>query len=146
MGQGHSGMKGNDKADQAAKEARSKPPKPPRIDYFNIIQRDRKERKEARHHIGFGKGKIVDLPRKTATIYTYLRTNRGPFNSWLKTIGKVETDICEKHQLVDDAKHRLLYHLDEIDWIKDVGTWEELDRMNDLMSRKVFNILPTAFE
>ena len=73
-------MEGNERADSHAKEARNKEPEPQRITYLGIAQRDKKKRKTARNHEGYGRGKIVDLARKQATIYTYLRTNRGPFN------------------------------------------------------------------
>ena len=111
------------------------------------MQKDTEERKMDRKHKGYGEGKIVDYPRKLVTIYTQLRTNRGPFKAWLKQIGKEkDSELCDTHKVKDDADHRLHFHLKGIDWKEIIGSWENFDDIKELDKAKVWNILPTALD
>jgi len=86
-----------------------------------------------RYSPGFGKRR-TDWHRHALSGYTWMRTNRGPYKSWLHHIGKATEPGCDCGHSSQDGDH-IVFSCPRLarerkDLLGPRKTWEELDDPN----------------
>ncbi len=100
-----------------------------------IRQWDTDIRKRERGGRDLGKGRLMDLSRKTVTNYTRCRTNRGPFKSWGVTIRKEVDNTCpdctiqHEHTGTHVAFECKKYRQARAEFLGAMRGWKGLDRL-----------------
>ncbi|KAF8417873.1 hypothetical protein EV426DRAFT_706623 [Tirmania nivea] len=113
----HIGITGNEKADKKAAYESA-------LEHISGSPQEQDSKRPARP--GGDQRSEPGWHRHTLSAYTWLCTNRGPFNSWLYTIAKVNSPTCPhcNHSL---PPFTCLYHRQQrLELIGDATTWEDL--------------------
>ena len=119
----HVGISGNERANGQAKLA-AEGRDGTTVTEGEIRAECKKRRRQERVVRGFGSGRVVRWSSRYAiTAFSQLRMNKGLLASWLRKIGRVDSDLCRRCSVEEIGSHAALGCMAGEGWGRRWSTW-----------------------